>query len=71
MLDDVDQFLREVVEECALLKKEKDDVDRKIEVLADKVREYRNDEDALPKLTGAQRQGHQVVNEANAAADPL
>ena len=45
--DDVDEFLRELSSEFAQLQKDKNELERKLEVLADKIREYRDDEDAL------------------------
>ncbi len=67
--EDVDDYLRELSLEIIQLQKDKDDCDKKIDVLADKIREYMRDEDALKDaLLGAQRQGHQVIDEAKAAA---
>ena len=41
-------------------------------MLADKVREYMRDEDALKDaLLGAQREGHRIIAEANAKADGI
>lgn len=45
--DDVDEFLREISSEYSQLQKDKNELERKLEVLADKIREYRDDEDAL------------------------
>lgn len=70
--DDVDEFLRELSGEFAQLQKEKNELERKLEVLADKIREYRDDEDALKDaLLLAQKQGNQIVNESKAAAEKL
>lgn len=70
--DDVDDFLRDIGIEMAQLQKDKDEAEKKIAVLADKVREYRNDEDALKDaLLGAQRQGHKVVEEAQIEASKI
>lgn len=70
--DDVDEFLREVSNEYSQLQKEKNELERKLEVLADKIREYRDDEDALKDaLLLAQKQGNQIVNESKAAAEKL
>ena len=49
-----------------------EDCNNKIQVLADKIREYMRDEDALKDaLLGAQRQGHQIIAEANERADEI
>ncbi len=70
--EDVDEFLRELSSEFAQLQKEKNELERKLEVLADKIREYRDDEDALKDaLLMAQKQGNQIISESKAAADKL
>lgn len=70
--DDVDEFLREISSEYSQLQKDKNELERKLEVLADKIREYRDDEDALKDaLLLAQKQGNQIVNDSKAAAEKL
>lgn len=70
--DDVDVFLREVSAEFSQLQKEKNELERKLEVLADKIREYRDDEDALKDaLLLAQKQGNAIIAESKAAAEQL
>lgn len=70
--DDVDDYLKEVSDEFAKLQKEKDELERKLEVLADKIREYRDDEDALKDaLLIAQKQGNAIVAESKASAEKL
>ncbi len=70
--DDVDEFLKEVSDEFAQLQKEKSELERKLEVLADKIREYREDEDALrDALLVAQKQGNAIVAESKASAEKL
>lgn len=70
--DDVDEFLREISGEYSQLQKDKNELERKLEVLADKIREYRDDEDALKDaLLLAQKQGNQIVNDSKAAAEKL
>lgn len=70
--DDVDEFLREISSEYSQLQKEKNELERKLEVLADKIREYRDDEDALKDaLLLAQKQGNQIINESKTAAEKL
>ncbi|MDE6732946.1 MAG: DivIVA domain-containing protein, partial [Oscillospiraceae bacterium] len=64
--------LREVSDEFAALQKEKNELERKLEVLADKIREYREDEDALKDaLLIAQKQGNAIVAESKASAEKL
>lgn len=70
--DDVDDFLKEVSNEFAQLQKEKNELERKLEVLADKIREYRDDEDALKDaLLMAQKQGNQIISDAKDVAAKL
>lgn len=70
--DDVDDFLKEVSDEFAKLQKEKDELESKLQVLADKIREYRDDEDALKDaLLIAQKQGNAIVAESKASAEKL
>ncbi len=70
--EDIDDFLAELIVELGELDAEREDLHSKIQILADKVREYRDDEDALKEaLLGAQRQGHQVIAEANAKAEAI
>lgn len=67
--EEVDEFLSEVAGEFSRLKKANDELEKKLEVLADKIREYREDEDALrDAIVGAQKQGRAVVDEAKAKA---
>lgn len=70
--EEVDDYLREVSDEFAALQKEKNELERKLEVLADKIREYREDEDALKDaLLIAQKQGNAIVAESKASAEKL
>lgn len=67
--EEVDEFLEEVSQEYAKLKSINSELEKKLEVLADKIREYREDEEALKEaLLGAQKQGRQVVEEAKEKA---
>ena len=45
--DEVEIFLQQVAAEYAKLLAEKEELEQKIEVLADKVEQYREDEDSL------------------------
>ncbi len=70
--EDIDDFLDELIRELEEMDAEREDLHSKIQILADKVREYRQDEDALKDaLLGAQKQGHQVIAEANEKADAI
>lgn len=70
--EDIDEFLNRLEEEVDAAQRELEDSNNKIQVLADKVREYMRDEDALKDaLLGAQKEGHRIIAEANAKADDI
>lgn len=70
--EEVDDFLKEVSEEFGALQKEKAELEHKLEVLADKIREYREDENALKDaLLVAQKQGNAIVADSKASAEKL
>ena len=71
-IDEVDQFLKEIAVEIAQIQREKEDGEKKIDILADKVREFMKDEEVLKEaLLGAQRQGHKVIEEAQITANRI
>lgn len=52
--------------------KEKEDTEKKIEVLVESIRRYKADEEALKDaMIGAQKQGRAVIEEAKAKADAI
>ena len=70
--EDVDGFLNEVAADYAQLEKDNEEINAKLQVLADKVREYRKDEEAVKDaLLFAQKEGHRVVTEANEKAEEI
>ena len=82
-MEEVDEFLQEVSSAFSDLKKQNEEMEKKMEVLADKIREYRNDEEAIKEaLLGAQKQSsavlsstkeksEQMINEAKEKADAM
>ncbi len=67
--EDIDEFLGQLEAAFQEIDNEREESNRKIQILADKVREYMRDEEALKDaLLGAQKQGHQVIAEANEKA---
>ena len=67
---EVDTFLKDVSIEYKKMQNENEELEKKLEVLAEKIREYRKDEDALrDALLIAKKQGIAVVNEAKEKAD--
>ena len=70
--EDIDEFLGQLEATFQEIDNEREDSNHKIQVLADKVREYMKDEEALKDaLLGAQKEGHRVINEANEKADQI
>lgn len=70
--DEVDVFLKEVMDYIRQLQKELEDSQQKMKVLAAKVEEYRNDEESIREaLLGAQKLGKSVVAEANVKAEQI
>ena len=70
--EEIDEFLSQLEAELDEMERERAEANNKIQILADKVREYMKDEDALKDaLLGAQKQGHQVLNDANEKAEQI
>lgn len=71
-MEEVDEFLHELSTEFANLKKQSEEQEKKMEVLADKIREYRNDEDAIKEaLLGAQKQSSSVLASAKEKSEKM
>ena len=69
---EVDTFLKDVSIEYKKMQNENEELEKKLEVLAEKRREYRKDEDALrDALLIAKKQGIAVVNEAKEDAEKI
>lgn len=70
--DEVEAFLEQIAKEFRALQIEKEDLERKVEVLANKIEEYREDEDSLRSaLVGAQKLGDSVIRDSKAKAEAL
>ena len=70
--EEVDDFIDECVETMERLVQENAEVNQKMRALADKVAEYRNDEDSIRSaLLSAQRTGDTIIREAEAKAKAL
>ena len=70
--EEIDEFLTQLEAELDEMERERAEANSKIQVLADKVREYMRDEDALKDaLLGAQKQGHLVIADAQEKADQI
>lgn len=60
--EEVDEYLSEIAMEVSQNNKEKEELNKKLDILANKIQEYREDEDALKEaLLGAQKQGNAVI----------
>lgn len=67
--EEVEEYLGDVAREMAQLQKENADLEKKLQVCADKIREYREDEDALKDaLLGAQKAGNAIIAESKEKA---
>ena len=70
--DEVDDFIDECVTTMQQLLQENAETNRKMKVLADKLAEYRNDEDSIRSaLLNAQRTGDSVIREAESKAKTI
>ena len=70
--DEVDDFIDNCVDAMEALIAENEDLKQKMQVLADKVNEYRTDEDNIRgALLNAHRTGENILREANAKAEQI
>lgn len=70
--EDVDSFLQQVADTIDELTKEKEESRKKLYILAQKIEEYRKDEDNLKTaLLNAQRMGENVIHEAKQKAEEI
>ena len=70
--EDIDEFLGKLEATFQEIDNEREDANHKIQLLADKVREYMKDEDAIKDAwVGAQKEGHRILTEANEKAEQI
>lgn len=70
--EDVEAFLESTADRLEELEEQNQDLLNKLEVLAEKLEEYRNDEDSLRSaLLGAHRLGDSVIKEAKVKAEDI
>lgn len=68
----VDSYVAELTQQIRNLESERDELVSKMKILAEKVNEYRGQEDELKDtLVGAQKMANQIVNEAKTKADMM
>ncbi|MEE1279657.1 MAG: DivIVA domain-containing protein [Oscillospiraceae bacterium] len=69
-VEDVESFLNEIIDCISNLENEKAETEKKLVVLANKIEEYRNEEDSLRQaLLGAQKLGDSILKEAKNRAE--
>lgn len=70
--EDIDEFLGKLEATFQEIDNEREDANHKIQLLADKVREYMKDEDAIKDAwVGAQKEGHRILSDANEKAEQI
>ena len=70
--EEVDEFLNQIADQISAMTKEKEDTEKKIEVLVESIRRYKADEEALKDaMIGAQKQARAVMEEAKGKADAI
>lgn len=70
--EEVDEFLQQIAGQIGEMMREREDTQKKIEVLVESVRRYKSDEEALKDaMIGAQKQGKAVIAEAQFKAENL
>ena len=69
-MDDVEEYLESVAKDMQQLIEEKADLERKLEILADKLTEYRDDEESLrTAILSAQKLGDSLIRESKTKAE--
>lgn len=70
--EEIDEFLGKLEATFQEIDNEREDANHKIQLLADKVREYMKDEDAIKDAwVGAQKEGHRILSDANEKAEQI
>lgn len=67
--EEVEEFLKKIADQITAMTKEKEDSEKKIEVLVENIRRYKADEEALKDaMIGAQKQARLAISEAQEKA---
>lgn len=70
--EDVEAFIENIADEFETLEKEKKDLEEKLYVLAEKVEQYKSEEESIKTtLINAQRLGESIVADARVKADDV
>ena len=68
--EDVESFMENIADEFEALEKEKKDLEEKLYLLAEKVEQYKAEEESIKTtLINAQRLGESIVSDARVKAD--
>lgn len=70
--EEIDEFLSQLEAELDEIERERTEANSKIQILADKVREYMKDEDAIKDaVLSVQKQKYEIINDANEKAEKI
>lgn len=70
--EEIDEFLSQLEAELDEMERERTEANSKIQILADKVREYMKDEDAIKDaVLTVQKQKYEIINDANTKAEKI
>ena len=70
--EEVDEFLKQIADQINAILKNKENTEKKLEVLVESIRRYKADEEALKDaMIGAQKQGRAVIEEAKGKAEAI
>lgn len=70
--EDVESFIDKIADEFAALEKERDELQEKLYILAEKIEQYKSDEESIKTtLINAQRLGESIIADAKVKADTL
>ena len=70
--EDVESFMENIADEFEVLEKEKKDLEEKLYLLAEKVEQYKAEEESIKTtLINAQRLGESIVSDARVKADNI
>lgn len=70
--EEVDKFLDEIADQIAAMIAEKEDTEKKMEVLVESIRKYKAEEEAVKDaMISVHKQGRTIVSDAQAQADAI
>ncbi|MEG0020243.1 MAG: DivIVA domain-containing protein [Oscillospiraceae bacterium] len=70
--EDVESFMEKIADEFETLSKEKQDIEEQLYVLAEKIEQYKGEEESIKStLISAQKLGESIINEAQQKAEAV